>query len=492
MKKLLIFLAMVLVLAGIMWSGRPLYRHWQGRRLIAQSQQFLATNDFRDAALTARLAIDLNPSDIEACRILGRICDSFRSPLALQWWRRVVDLEPHTLTNRLELAKSAMLNGNYLLAAQTLHDADKTNQNTVAYHEMAAMASVGLNDIAAADWHFKEAAKLDPENKLVQLDEAVIHLQARDQQVVAGALKTLERLYSDPTYHMDALRHLAMTAERNKDFARAEAFTDELQADPKATAGDRLMHLTVLKESGSTNFTSYLSELESRMASDPEQINALVSWLLTHDMVGEAARWANGLPDALRAKQPVKLTLTDIYSAQKDWPRLQAILQDDNWGDVDYMRLALLSRACREQRQDMAGQANWHAALNAAMDRAKPLSILVRMVGPWGWEREKEELLWILVQRFPGERWAMQSLNQLYLSTGNTRGLQKLYSTLVDYDAGDVIAKNNLASLLMLLNVQTGKAHEMAREAYKAAPPTPRLSPLTPTRCISRAGPGKA
>lgn len=470
MKKYLIWMAVILALgAAGFWWGRPVYRNWKQERLVAQARESLRKGDLRNAGLSARQALGVNPGNLEACRIMAEITESFRLPAALEWRQRMVDLDPGSLTNCLELARCGILQGNYAKAAKALQGVDRTNQNNVAFHQMAAMVAVSLNNIAAADWHFAEAVRLDPGNILLELNQAIIHLQATNQQVVAGALKSLEQLYADPTYRKDALRHLAMAASRNKDYARAAAFTRELQADPKAALNDRLMHLTVLKESGSSEFGAYLTGLEAACVAEAEHANTLTAWLLGHRMADEAARWLASLPAELQAKSPVVLARADCFMALGDWAGLQVLLRDAKWDELDFLRQAMLARAYREQRQEFSAQTEWRAAVRAASDQAKQLGVLARLANRWHWEAEKESVLWLLVERFPAERWALQSLSQAYLATGNTRGLYKVYAQLVDRDPADLAALNNLAAVSLLLNLQINKAHEMAREAYLKA-----------------------
>jgi len=469
-KRGLILAVILAVAAAGLWLSRPIYRGWKERRSLKQAQEYFAQQDYRNATLAARQALAANASNVEASRLMANLTEILRSPEALNWRQRVVDLQPQNLTNRLQLARTAILQGNYPRAAQALRGISPTNQNNTAFHQLAAMVAIGLNNIGLAEQHLSEAARLDPENKLLQLNRAIIHLQAKDQALVKGALQTFQGLYDDPVYRKDALRHLAMAASRNQDFAKAQAFSQELQADAHATLEDRLLHLTMLKKAGSTNFGAYLAELEGALAKSPEQVNALTGWLVGNNMADEAASWLESLPDEARSQRPVALALADVFTARKDWAGLQALLQEANWGNLDFVRLALLSRAAREERQDIASQASWRAAVKAASESPKPLAALASMAQAWGWEREREELLWVLVQRFPGERWVMQSLNQMYLAKGNSRGLHKLSSTLATFDANDLAAKNNLAALSLLLNLQTARAHELAREVYSRAP----------------------
>lgn len=469
MKKLWIGLGIVLVLGVTFWVGRPVYRNWKENRLITQAREALGQGDYRSAGLSARQALRVNPANLDACRIMAEITEALRLPNALDWRKRIVELDPASATNRLDLARCGILQGNYAEAARALQGIAPTNQNTVAFHQMAAMVAMGLNNIAACEGHFAEALRLDPDNKLLQLNQAVIHLQARDQKVVAGALKSLEQLYAEPTFRKDALRHLAMAASRNKEFSKAAVFTKELQADPQATLSDRLMHLTVLKDGEISEFGGYLTGLEGTCSTDGEQANLLTAWLLSHGLADEAGRWLAGLPPNLQTNTPVALARADCFMALKDWAGLQAMLQDATWERLDFLRLAMLARAYREQRQDFTAQTQWRSAVRAASERPKQLGALARMANQWDWEREKEEVLWLVVERFPGERWALHSLGQSYLAAGNTRGLHRVYAKMVEYDANDYAARNNLAATSLLLNLQTNKAHEMAREAWLKA-----------------------
>src|SRR5262249_17073910 len=153
------------------------------------------------------------------------------------------------------------------------------------------MVEIGLNNIAAAERYFTEAARLDPTNKLIELNTAIIHLQAKDQTVVAGALKTLEQFYQDPVYRKDALRHLGMAASRSKDYPKAAAFTRELVNGDKVPLEDKLMNLTVLKDGNLPGFAEALAELQASVAKDPEAMNMVAGWMLAHDMADAAMQW---------------------------------------------------------------------------------------------------------------------------------------------------------------------------------------------------------
>ena len=98
------------------------------------------------------------------------------------------------------------------------------------------------------------------------------------------------------------------------------------------------------------------------------------------------------------------------------------------------------------------------------------MTALLGMADRWGRDKAKEDLLWQIAQRFPRERWALRELGRFYLATGNTRGLNKVYSAMANYDAKDFVSRNNLAATSLLLKVNLPNAHELAKELHGAHP----------------------
>lgn len=187
-------------------------------------------------------------------------------------------------------------------------------------------------------------------------------------------------------------------------------------------------------------------------------------------MTDDAVQWLRSLPEATRNEVPVVVALADCYSARREWAGMQALLADGNWGESDFLRVALLSRAFREQKDDLAARVNWHAAVTSASGRQQPLATLVRLANAWGWDREKEDASWLLVERYPGEGWALELLERLYGGNGDTRGLQKVYAARMRNDDSDVLAKNNFAAVSLLLGQRLPEAHQIARENYTRYP----------------------
>lgn len=470
MKKLVI-IGVCLLLAGAgFYFGRPAYRDWKLRRFLAQASDYFNKGDYSNAALSARQALNLNPGAAAAARIMARVTEKVRSPIALTWRQRVVDLEPAVASNRLDLARCALLLGNFTSAGLALRSIPAPEQNSAEFHKLAAVVAVTENNLPQADWHFAEAAKLNPADKSLQINQAILHLQARNPQIVDSAMKTLAGLSDDPAFRKDALRHLAMASVRNKNFAEAETFSKELQTGEGSTFEDRILHLSVLRSALRPEFAAYLERLKTEAAQTPEKIPTLSGWLAAHELLPDAIAWLTNLDAKTQTNLPVRMAIADAYSDNHDWVKLETLLHEQNWGDVDFIRFAHLTRAAREQKQDIATQANWQAAVRAANGQIKPLTLLSRLAAGWRMEAEREDLLWNIARRFPAERWALQSLSDRYLAEGNTRGLQKVYATIVDANPDDLAAQNNLAAVSLLLNSQISKSADMARAVHTKFP----------------------
>ena len=82
-------------------------------------------------------------------------------------------------------------------------------------------------------------------------------------------------------------------------------------------------------------------------------------------------------------------------------------------------------------------------------------------------------MLWLILKKYPQERWVVPELYQLCASTRNTQGLLDLFGWMLKLDASDAVAKNNVASISLLLNLETNKAHALAREVYQRDPANP-------------------
>ena len=74
---------------------------------MEQARKYMAQGDYRNASLSARQTLRANPRNLEACDIMADLAERSRSPYALDWRGRIVELAP-TIQNKLLLASAAL------------------------------------------------------------------------------------------------------------------------------------------------------------------------------------------------------------------------------------------------------------------------------------------------------------------------------------------------------------------------------------------------
>jgi tetratricopeptide (TPR) repeat protein len=472
MKRVIFVVSAVVIgLLGLWFYGRPAYKRHRETQAVEQAKSCLARGDYRGASLSARQALRLNPNDVEACRIVASLAERARSPYALDWRRRAVDLAP-TVENKLMLASSALRvqAPPYPLAMQVLEDLKDSAQNVAAYHTVAAELALRLKQTAEAQAQFEQASRLEPTNELHQLNLAVLRLQSTNTVDSAAARAALERLRASTNVGPVALRWLVAESLERNDLAAAERFSRQLLADPRSVPDDRLQHLTILQQAKNPEFGPYLASLQRNALTNAIEMYGVSAWMISNDRAGDALAWLTNCPPKVRSEQPVPLALVDCYLATKDWESLETSLQGQKWGDLEFLRFAFLSRTAAELNQKLAADARWRTALREAADRLGPLTSMLSMATTWGRQQAKEDLLWQIAQRFPKERWALRELERSYLAAGNTRGLNKVYATMASYAPQNVAAQNNLAATSLLLRMNLAKAHQSAKELFSQQP----------------------
>lgn len=464
-------LGLVILIGGgvLCFFGRPAYERWREHEWLETAWAAYGRKDYDGATEALRKVLQLNSGNVEAWRLRATIAERFRLPTALEYRERVLELQPANVTNQLQLAQTAILQGSYTRAEQALSTVSPANQNHPAYHQLAAMLALARNDLRGAGKELTEAARLRPQTKDAQLNLAAVELQSSDEKVVAGAVQTLRELYADPEYRQEALRQLSLAAVNKRDWTRARSLTKELQADEKAALADRLLHLTALQGSGDQESTIYLTQLKVTCRTSSSSACNLATWLAAHEQADDAVAWMESLPPELQQELEVKMTRAECLVAKRDWGTLRNQLKTNDWKESDFMRHAMIARAAREEHEDLTAQTEWMTALRDAAQKPKDLTLLAHVASSWSWSREKEDVLWLIVQRHPDERWALETLHHSFIQGGNTLGLQKLYSQLLLRSPDDLSVQKNLAMVDLLLNLQTNRAHDLAKSAYERA-----------------------
>jgi len=475
-KKVWIFsgLAVALTLSAGFWLGRPAYHRFKERRSLTQARGFLEKGDQRGAVLALRTTLALNPANVEATRLIAELAGEAQSPVALALWQRVVEVAP-TLENKIMLAAIGLRveKPPFPITAQTLEELRSPGETNTAYQLVASQLAIKLNRVAEAVAHLEVAARLQPTNRLHQLNLATLRLQSRDPAVAETARRELAALVSDPTLGEHVLRSLTAEALLQHRADGALGFSQQLLARPQATFADQLQHLTVLQEAQSGELPGFLERVRQAATTNAPRISQTVIWMTGHERAKEARDWLSTLPPELHHTMPIPMVEADCFVALCDWPALENHLQGQHWKDLDFLRYAYRSLAAEKSGGGVSVEGHWRSAVREAGERLGALSTLLTLADKWNRETDKEDLLWRIANRFPGEKWAYRELGRLYLTAGNTRGLNKLYGAMLNSNPADPVLKNNFAATALLLKANLAQAHQFAREIFAAAPHEP-------------------
>jgi Flp pilus assembly protein TadD len=471
MRKLIIIFLCCTVALLTGYAGYRGYKVWKQNRMMNLAHAFAAKGDGRNVLLCVQQVLRSNPRNLEASRMMAALLEAGRSPGALVWRSQVVELNPKSLDDRLALAQSAMMFRDYMVATNALEGVDQAGRKTAAYHNVAGAVAAAANQRAEAEAHFFEAARLEPTNPVPQLNLAVVRLYSTNEPVRAEARTTLMSISSSsPALRCQALRELVVDSLRSRQTNAALALSRELVEQTNSTFSDRLLRLDVLQGSQNAEFKPALAAFQREAGTNTAKIYELNMWQMARIGPTETLAWLRSLPMNLQTNQPVALFFAECYTALQDWRGLQNSLKQEDWTELEFVRHAYLSRALRGQDLTAAATAEWGLALKTANGQKASLVMLLRMAARWGWQSDAEELLWTIVNQYPGEKWAFGALNQALFADGRTRSLMSLYSQELKRSPSDLGMKNNLAMTALLLDAQEQKPYELAREVSEKAP----------------------
>lgn len=475
-KKILIFgLAVFAVVAWLEW---PAYDRYKEQRSLRQARAFLQTGDLHDAFFSLRQALAIESTNVEAMALMADILTDVNSRDALPLRQQVAQLAP-TVNNKLLLASTASRfeAPPFRLATQTLTELQPIAGTNVQWHLISSQLAIRRNDASSAEAEMRAASKLEPTNRQLQLNLAVIRLEAGGEKAVQ-ARKALSEMSAEPALRDSALRSLTTDSVNNKHFAEAERFSDRLLALPEANFSDRLQQLTILNALASPDTTHWLGGVKAEASTNLIYALQTAGWLLDHEPLRQSRDWILSLPTTMRETFPMPLVVVDSYARTNDWGGLEKWLLDEHWANQDFLRFAWLSRAARGQNTTEMANIYWQRAIFAAQGNAQASTVLAQVTASWGWNDEMEESLRAVIKLDPRQTWAWQALLQRRAAAGDSVGLLQLNSALLTYATNSLVVKNHIAALELLLNQNTNQAFQLTKEVYEASTNTAEFAAI--------------
>lgn len=474
MKRWVFRIAILLVLAVVAALGWREYRKFRHDRMVDRARELIEKKDYNQAILSAKRALQMNPNDAVAVRMMVELSEAQKTKEALYWHRRLSEMEPAS-ANYIAWADCALRYDERLIADQALARVDKAGQQTAAFQDAAGRLSAMGQQFADADAHFATAVKLEPQNVQYRIRQATIRVRLGTAEQQEEAREVLEKNAADPVQRDTATRALLDYYFRQRAWEKALKLAKQVQETPDATFGDRMLYLGLLRTFNRPEFHSYLLTLQDMAATNPEDASTLITWMGDNTLVMVAVAWARTLPISVAETMPVPPAIGSCYAILHDWDSLLALITDKNWQYTEFLRLAFLARVQREQGDLLNSRNSWISAVKATANRPHEILMLTNYATKWGWDSEVHDMLWVTVRGTSGQgqEAAISALHQNYTETGNTRGLLNLATRMYEINPRDPIAINNVVMLSLLLNTNVERAQSLADEVHQLQPTNP-------------------
>jgi tetratricopeptide (TPR) repeat protein len=394
--------AVFLLLVAVLCATCHIYRPYEEKSLVAEAGRYLAAGDYSNAETTAGQALDLNPTELAACRIMADAATRGHLPSELYWVQRLADVAP-TMENRLRLAETGLRcqTAPFPVTTMVLNELSSEASSNPLFHLMAGELALKLNKGGVAEAQFAAAVQLDPENHDSVLNLATLQLHSSNPAEQKQARQQLENLALDSTRGPAALR--VLTADRNAagDFQAASHYSDQLLALPQVTLADRLENLGILQRMNSTAFNDRLAMVMDLAATTPQTVTELSIWMQANGLASQNIDWLCSLPKNIRMEQSFKLSLLQAYEQSGKWQSAINWGIRDNWSRQDFLRLAMLSHAWAQLGVPTVAKSNWTEAVNQAGDSYEAVTNLMVLAKRWQMSDEQQDLSMRILQLAP-------------------------------------------------------------------------------------------
>lgn len=222
---------------ALVWPhAKNRYHRWSAQREVRQASES-----------NARDALEHNPGDAGAVRIIAKSLEAVGVPEAEQWRTRLDALQPGDAENALARARAALKIGAVETAEELVKGLGPADRNSAAFHAVASAIAMEKRDMASAESHWVEAVRLEPTESRHQLSLAGVRLESRTPGLRNTGLEALRELRSKPATSVEALRLLLTDAVRHQEKAEALEAANALVADARSKFEDRLSRLAALR-----------------------------------------------------------------------------------------------------------------------------------------------------------------------------------------------------------------------------------------------------
>jgi cytochrome c-type biogenesis protein CcmH/NrfG len=459
-------------LAGGKWIVWPRVKAWREQRTNNVAREKLAQGDLAAAMTAVRSSLRYNPQNVDTWKLGLEIATKQKSPEEFAFLQRIALLEP-TLENRLKFIRLAV-QSNYLNQAQeVIAKIGPEGANSADFLELAATVSRRMNNPTRAKYYMMALLSMRPNDNNVRFELAQLRMIDGFSENKPAIRTEIRALASDPALHERAIALLLADAVEQKNANEALEYADQLATTINIAAQHQILIAETYRRFAPGRLSAYLAKLEQTYTDTPEKVVTLAGYLTNNNQTAELCRWIDTLPETTKAIEGVQIAYAYALLLQKKWEDLDTYLHGCKWKENEFARHAMLAYKNRAIGSDRLFNEEWKLAVIEVGNSQRKLQSLLARVISWNWQEERYELLWKRFSIDPNDPATRQQLTSWEISKGNTAGLNRLFSRIVETSPTDIYSKNNFAYTSLLLGTNLDQAFELARENLKTDPKNP-------------------
>lgn len=456
---------------GYYWS-RPHLRRWERDQALEQAKDFAAQRDYRNALLALQRAMEKDANDVSGWTQVAEFLSELGSREVLVARRNLVTLAPDDLSLRLGFVLDALRFGDVDAARQAFSGVSEGAREEVSFFRMAAAIAYVAGKTAELEGSLEEIVRRAPTDHSAAMDLATLRLWGPDAARAQAAKQNLVVLLKQPDVRVRAsvelLKHVAQTGTRDE----ARTLVAVLHArligrpapQPTATGAEALT-----EPPGWTAVVEALKREGIRWAHDAAVV---ARWLSTIGQSREALVWLDTAEEKIRRSLVVSAAALELAVTINDVERLRPLLLQGAWGNgrADAIDLAFAARWQRQMARPLNAQATWSDAIAASADSLPALRVLTRLAMAWNDSEGARAAMLAIIDRFPSERWAWETLKLEYARKQETPKLWQLYDKWTRAQPDNRVVAQDWITLSVLTGQVTSGVHSRARELFQNTP----------------------
>lgn len=485
------FILTLLILS--VWGAYNLSLKWylkfRESSLVEISEKKIEEGNYSEAALSAKRALQLNSRSVPATQSMAYLAETLSTPDAILWRSRALELDPENPMHSQALAAAALRFGEVQRAKNALEALPASERDSINFHELSAMIAFSEGRINDTISHFESALKKDPDDvaKALNLAKALLFSNTTAQR--KEAVQRLEQLSQVQELESEALRLLIDNAiqfgntAKGRDYAiKLENSKDPSMADLLVAAQVRLINFNSLVmpfdfqkklKASSSRHPSYFQRIKKMALQSPESMVQTIQWMYRNGLAKTAILWTRGELLLYQISDPrVQAAIGECYLRVADWKGLLdwTQIKGADWEYFEYYRYAYQAKAMVELGLAKTDSEEftriWLQAVEATEMEPAGLELLANRSNGWGWESISVNTYWTMANNSKDPMRPLQVLFRYYTLNKNTYGIWRVTDLLVRRNPDDLVLKNNLAQLSLLLKTQTRRASEIASNLY--------------------------